>query len=88
MLRILPVLLPLSWCAQSRLSRRRSTTARIQLHIVNSEKHELQAEMTINVVTDCGAVGDGVTDDWAAIQACITNHPKTISFRRCALCLA
>jgi len=37
--------------------------------------------MTINVVTDCGAVGDGVTDDWEAIQACITNHPgKTISF--------
>jgi len=42
-------------------------------------KRELRSEMVINVVTDCGAVGDGVTDDWDAIQACITNHPgKTI----------
>ena len=41
----------------------------------------VRPEMAINVVTDCGAVGDGVTDDWEAIQACITNHPgKTISF--------
>ncbi len=35
----------------------------------------------MNVVTDCGAVGDGVTDDWESIQTCITNHPgKTIFF--------
>jgi hypothetical protein len=39
--------------------------------------------MAINVVTDCGAVGDGVTDDWAVIQACITDHPgKTIFFSK------
>jgi hypothetical protein len=29
----------------------------------------------VNVVTDCGAVGDGITDDWAAIQTCINNNP-------------
>lgn len=41
----------------------------------------LQSKMAINVVTDCGAVGDGITDDWAAIQACLTDHPgKTIFF--------
>ena len=35
----------------------------------------------VNVVSDCGAVGDGVTDDWQVIQACIDNHPgKTIFF--------
>ena len=48
---------------------------------MDSGKHELRSEMAINVVTDCGAVGDGVADDWAAIQACITNHPgRTIFF--------
>jgi hypothetical protein len=35
----------------------------------------------VNVVTDCGAVGDGVSDDWESIQTCITSHPgKTIFF--------
>ena len=35
----------------------------------------------VDVVADCGAVGDGVTDDCSAIQACITNHPgKQIFF--------
>lgn len=29
----------------------------------------------VNVVEDCGAVGDNVTDDYAAIQACINNNP-------------
>src|ERR1035441_2443561 len=48
---------------------------------MDSGKRELRSEMVINVVTDCGAVGDGVADDWAAIQACITNHPgRTIFF--------
>lgn len=33
----------------------------------------------VNAITDCGAVGDGVTDDYAAIQACINNNQsKTI----------
>ncbi|MFZ0794141.1 MAG: hypothetical protein WAM65_10240 [Candidatus Korobacteraceae bacterium] len=42
--------------------------------------------MVINVVTDCGAVGDGITDDWAAIQACITDHPgRTIFFPKMRL---
>lgn len=35
----------------------------------------------VNIVSDCGAVGDGVTDDWRVIQACISDHPgKTIFF--------
>jgi len=35
----------------------------------------------VNVITDCGAVGDGVTDDLAAINTCITNNPgKRIIF--------
>jgi hypothetical protein len=29
----------------------------------------------INGVTDCGAVGNGVTDDYAVLQACLTNNP-------------
>ena len=29
----------------------------------------------VNVVADCGAVGNGVVDDSAAIQTCITNNP-------------
>jgi hypothetical protein len=47
----------------------------------SSAKHGGQSLATVNVVADCGAVGDGVTDDWAAIQACITGHPgKAIFF--------
>src|SRR5579862_925997 len=39
------------------------------------------AASTVNVVTDCGAVGDGVTDDWRVIQSCIDRHPgKAIFF--------
>lgn len=35
----------------------------------------------VNVVGDCGATGDGVTDDYTAIQNCINNNPgKTILF--------
>jgi hypothetical protein len=35
----------------------------------------------INVLTDCGARGDGQTDDSAAIQHCIDSHPsRTILF--------
>lgn len=29
----------------------------------------------VNVITDCGAVGNGVTDDYTAIQNCINNNP-------------
>ena len=44
-------------------------------------RHEIPSATIVNVVTDCGAVGDGVTDDWRVIQACINNHPgKTIFF--------
>jgi hypothetical protein len=66
---------PVSTFSQA-VNNRTNTSSR-----VDSEKRELQSAMAINVVTDCGAVGDGVTDDWAAIQACLTNHPgKTIFF--------
>lgn len=35
----------------------------------------------VNVVTDCGAVGNGVTDDGPAIQTCLNNNPsKRIRF--------
>ncbi|MFB3815896.1 MAG: hypothetical protein ACE14L_17470 [Terriglobales bacterium] len=35
----------------------------------------------VDVVADCGAAGDGVTDDSAAINACFANHKgKTIFF--------
>lgn len=30
---------------------------------------------SVNIVSDCGAVGDGVTDDATAINNCITNNP-------------
>ena len=44
-------------------------------------RHEIPSATVVNVVTDCGAVGDGVTDDWSVIQACIDNHPgKAIFF--------
>lgn len=34
----------------------------------------------VDVVADCGAVGDGVTDDWGPIQACIDRHPGKLLF--------
>jgi hypothetical protein len=47
----------------------------------NSVKHAVHSETMVNVVTDCGAVGDGITDDWSAIQSCITSNPgKAIFF--------
>jgi hypothetical protein len=39
----------------------------------------------VNVVADCGATGNGVTDDSAAIQGCINNNPgKRIFFPKMA----
>lgn len=34
----------------------------------------VDAPGTANAVTDCGAVGDGVTDDTAALQSCLSTH--------------
>jgi hypothetical protein len=46
-----------------------------------SAKDGVQSGASVNVVADCGAVGNGVTDDWGAIQTCITGHPgKAIFF--------
>lgn len=37
----------------------------------------------IDVIADCGAKGDGVTDDGPAIQACLKNNPgRTIMLRK------
>jgi hypothetical protein len=47
----------------------------------NLSKHAVHSGAMVNVVTDCGAVGDGVNDDWSTIQACINDNPgKTIFF--------
>jgi hypothetical protein len=44
-------------------------------------KDAIQDKGFVNVVTDCGAVGNGVADDYTAIQNCITNNPgKIIGF--------
>jgi len=37
----------------------------------------------VDVITDCGAVGDGVTPDGPTIQRCLNQHPgQIISFRK------
>src|SRR5215470_13656553 len=42
-----------------------------------------KSKSEINVLTDCGAHGDGITDDFPALQQCIATHPgKTIVFPR------
>jgi hypothetical protein len=47
----------------------------------NSAVRQVPSAAVVNVVTDCGAVGDGTTDDWSTIQACINENPgKTIFF--------
>ena len=42
---------------------------------------EERSKAQINVLTDCGAKGDGVSDDGPALQECIATHPgRTILF--------
>lgn len=60
-------------------------TARQRLSASHSSVHRLSFTLTdascaqsgsISVLSCPGVVGDGVTDDWAAIQSCINTHPN------------
>ncbi|MBZ5648309.1 MAG: glycoside hydrolase family 55 protein [Acidobacteriia bacterium] len=55
--------------------------ARGQSLTFDGTKYKPQSHAVVDVVRDCGAVGDGVTNDAPAIQACINANPgKTIHF--------
>ena len=55
--------------------------ARGQSITFNGTKYSPQSHAIVDVVRDCGAAGDGVTNDGPAIQACIdANQGKTIQF--------
>lgn len=55
--------------------------ARGQWLTFDGTKYKPLSHPEVDVVRDCGAVGDGVTNDGPAIQACINSHPgKTIFF--------
>lgn len=46
----------------------------------NENLHYTKGAGVVDVVADCGAVGDGVTDDWGPIQACLDKYPGKLIF--------
>ena len=55
--------------------------ARGQSLVFDGSKYKPESHAIVDVVRDCGAAGDGATNDAPAIQACINANPgKTIHF--------